>query len=119
MPGGPSLRVRHSICGPPGMRSGAQASSMPRVTASVELGLMKRIRCAMARYYRFRSFYRTIQHNPESRTGVSSMLHRYAAAVVTAALMLSGAAVAQSNLPPLRTGVDGTFAPHAMPKLGG
>src|SRR5690349_23114021 len=36
-----------------------------------------------------------------------------------AALVLSGAALAQSNLPPLRTGVDGTFAPHAMPKLGG
>ena len=33
--------------------------------------------------------------------------------------MLAGSALAQSNLPPLRTGVDGTFAPHAMPKLGG
>ena len=28
-------------------------------------------------------------------------------------------AFAQDKLPPLRTGVDGTFAPHAMPKLGG
>lgn len=28
-------------------------------------------------------------------------------------------AQAQTKLPPLRTGVDGTFAPHAMPKLGG
>ena len=27
--------------------------------------------------------------------------------------------LAQDKLPPLRTGVDGTFAPHAMPKLGG
>ena len=26
---------------------------------------------------------------------------------------------AQQNAPPLRTGVDGTYAPHAMPKLGG
>ena len=26
---------------------------------------------------------------------------------------------AQDKQPPLRTGVDGTFAPHAMPKLGG
>ena len=26
---------------------------------------------------------------------------------------------AQDKLPPLKTGVDGTFAPHAMPKLGG
>ena len=26
---------------------------------------------------------------------------------------------AQEKLPPLRTGVDGTFAPHAFPKLGG
>ena len=25
----------------------------------------------------------------------------------------------QDKLPPLRTGVDGTFAPHALPKLGG
>ena len=31
------------------------------------------------------------------------------------ALMIPAAAMAQ----PLRTGVDGTFAPHAMPKLGG
>lgn len=38
-----------------------------------------------------------------------------------AALLCAAASVAnaQSNLPPLRTGVDGTFAPHAMPKLGG
>jgi len=34
-------------------------------------------------------------------------------------LLFAGSAFAQSNLPPLRTGVDGTFAPHAMPKLGG
>src|SRR6478735_7275649 len=34
-------------------------------------------------------------------------------------LLLAGSAFAQSGLPPLRTGVDGTFAPHAMPKLGG
>ncbi len=27
--------------------------------------------------------------------------------------------MAQEKQPPLRTGVDGTFAPHAMPKLGG
>ena len=36
---------------------------------------------------------------------------------VAAALLLAGSALAQQ--PPLRTGVDGTFAPHAMPKLGG
>jgi len=46
------------------------------------------------------------------------MLHRCLASIV-AALLLAGPAQAQSNLPPLRTGVDGTFAPHAMPKLGG
>src|SRR5688572_13613916 len=46
------------------------------------------------------------------------MLTRYLASIV-AALLLAGPAQAQSNLPPLRTGVDGTFAPHAMPKLGG
>jgi polar amino acid transport system substrate-binding protein len=38
---------------------------------------------------------------------------------VAAALLLAGSALAQTKLPPLRTGVDGTFAPHAMPKLGG
>ena len=46
------------------------------------------------------------------------MPNRYLASIV-AALLLAGPAQAQSNLPPLRTGVDGTFAPHAMPKLGG
>ena len=45
------------------------------------------------------------------------MLRR--ASILLAALLVSGAALAQSKLPPLRTGVDGTFAPHAMPKLGG
>jgi polar amino acid transport system substrate-binding protein len=33
--------------------------------------------------------------------------------------LLMGGAFAQSNPPPLRTAVDGTYAPHAMPKLGG
>ena len=45
------------------------------------------------------------------------MLNRFAA-VAFAALICAGTALAQSQ-PPLRTGVDGTFAPHAMPKLGG
>ena len=40
-------------------------------------------------------------------------------ALLAAALLLAGSALAQSSLPPLRTGVDGTFAPHAFPKLGG
>ncbi len=47
------------------------------------------------------------------------MLHRCLATILAAALSLSGPVLAQSKLPPLRTGVDGTFAPHAMPKLGG
>ncbi len=38
---------------------------------------------------------------------------------VAAALLLLAAGGASAQLPPLRTGVDGTFAPHAMPKLGG
>ena len=38
-------------------------------------------------------------------------------AVFIAATLLAGSVLAQQ--PPLRTGVDGTFAPHAMPKLGG
>jgi len=47
------------------------------------------------------------------------MLPRRLAVIVAGALLYAGLALAQSNLPPLRTGVDGTFAPHAMPKLGG
>ena len=47
------------------------------------------------------------------------MMHRRLAVIAAATLLLAGSALAQSNLPPLRTGVDGTFAPHAMPKLGG
>ncbi|MCC6717330.1 MAG: transporter substrate-binding domain-containing protein [Acetobacteraceae bacterium] len=42
-----------------------------------------------------------------------------AAALVLAAGLATLPAQAQSALPPLRTGVDGTFAPHAMAKLGG
>src|SRR4029077_617978 len=44
MPGGPSLRVTHSMVGPPAMRNGSMARSMPSVTACVELGLMTRMR---------------------------------------------------------------------------
>ncbi len=39
--------------------------------------------------------------------------------LAAAFVLLSATAFAQQNLPPLRTGVDGTYAPHAMPKLGG
>jgi len=42
--GDPSASVTQRISGPPGMRSGAIASSMPCVTASVELGLTTRMR---------------------------------------------------------------------------
>lgn len=45
------------------------------------------------------------------------MLRFRPALIAAAALLLAGSAFAQQ--PPLRTGVDGTFAPHAMPKLGG
>jgi len=43
------------------------------------------------------------------------------AALAAAVLLCASpaAAFAQDKLPPLRTGVDGTFAPHAFPKLGG
>ncbi|MBS0518410.1 MAG: transporter substrate-binding domain-containing protein [Proteobacteria bacterium] len=43
-------------------------------------------------------------------------------AVAAAVLLLAAGgatAQAQDKQPPLRTGVDGTFAPHAFPKLGG
>jgi polar amino acid transport system substrate-binding protein len=46
------------------------------------------------------------------------MLNRLAAMAV-AALLAASPVLAQDKQPPLRTGVDGTFAPHAMPKLGG
>src|SRR6266540_3735388 len=51
--------------------------------------------------------------------GRRMMMHRRFAVIAVAALLCAGPAVAQDKLPPLRTGVDGTFAPHAMPKLGG
>jgi hypothetical protein len=41
---GPSRSVMQSISGPPGMRKGAIASSIARVTASVEFGLMTKMR---------------------------------------------------------------------------
>ena len=47
------------------------------------------------------------------------MLHRRLVAFTVAALIAASPALAQDKKPPLRTGVDGTFAPHAMPKLGG
>src|SRR5512143_981452 len=47
------------------------------------------------------------------------MMQRRLAAIAITALLWAGPALAQDKLPPLRTGVDGTFAPHAMPKLGG
>jgi polar amino acid transport system substrate-binding protein len=39
--------------------------------------------------------------------------------LILTAVLFAGSAIAQTKQPPLRTGVDGTFAPHAMPKLGG
>ena len=47
------------------------------------------------------------------------MMYRRFTVSLAAAMLLAGSALAQTSLPPLRTGVDGTFAPHAMPKLGG
>ncbi|QQS14678.1 MAG: transporter substrate-binding domain-containing protein [Rhodospirillales bacterium] len=47
------------------------------------------------------------------------MVQRRIATIALAAFLTAGPALAQTALPPLRTGVDGTFAPHAMPKLGG
>jgi len=47
------------------------------------------------------------------------MTRRRFAACAVIALLCAASALAQDKLPPLRTGVDGTFAPHAMPKLGG
>src|SRR6202007_1305852 len=44
--------------------------------------------------------------------------HRFPS-LAAAILLCAAPALAQDKLPPLRTGVDGTFAPHAFPKLGG
>ena len=46
------------------------------------------------------------------------MINRLAA-IAAVTVLCAGAALAQTTQPPLRTGVDGTFAPHAFPKLGG
>src|ERR1041384_3442651 len=46
-------------------------------------------------------------------------MKRRFAALGVAILLCAAPAVAQDEQPPLRTGVDGTFAPHAFPKLGG
>src|SRR5215813_13858198 len=50
------------------------------------------------------------------------MSNRGLTAVMAVLLLAAGGltpAKAQDKLPPLKTGVDGTFAPHAFPKLGG
>src|ERR1700758_306339 len=39
--------------------------------------------------------------------------------VVTAAIFFAGTAARAEDLPPLHTGVDATFAPHAFPNLSG
>src|SRR3984893_12907860 len=46
------------------------------------------------------------------------MMQRFAA-IAVAAFLVALPVLAQDTLPPLKTGVDGTFAPHAMAKLGG
>src|SRR5438477_1327427 len=46
------------------------------------------------------------------------MKYRFAA-LLAGILLCASPALFQDKQPPLRTGVDGTFAPHAMPKLGG
>jgi polar amino acid transport system substrate-binding protein len=46
------------------------------------------------------------------------MMQRFAA-IAVAAFLVASPVLAQDKLPPLKTGVDGTFAPHAMAKLGG
>jgi len=45
-------------------------------------------------------------------------MKRHAFALAAAMLLATSASFAE-EAPPLRTAVDGTFAPHAMPKLGG
>ena len=47
------------------------------------------------------------------------MLQRRMAAIAIAALLCASPSLAQDKKPPLKTAVDGTFAPHASAKLGG
>jgi polar amino acid transport system substrate-binding protein len=44
---------------------------------------------------------------------------RYALAAAGAMLLLVPSSLPGQELPPLRTGMDGTFAPHAFPSLSG
>jgi polar amino acid transport system substrate-binding protein len=46
-------------------------------------------------------------------------MKRHFAAMAAAVLLCAAPALAQDKQPPLRTGVDGTFPPHAFPKPGG
>jgi polar amino acid transport system substrate-binding protein len=52
------------------------------------------------------------------KDGRLSMMRRLAV-LATAVSLCAVSAWAQDKQPPLRTGVDGTFPPHAFPKLGG
>src|ERR1700688_154093 len=47
------------------------------------------------------------------------MPRTFLALIAALAATASAAAQQPANLPPLKTGVDGTFAPHAMPNLSG
>ena len=47
------------------------------------------------------------------------MMQRRLAAVAVAVFLCAAPAFAQSGGPPLKTGVDGTFAPHSFPNLSG
>jgi polar amino acid transport system substrate-binding protein len=44
---------------------------------------------------------------------------RYALAVASTMLLVVSSSPSSEELPPLRTGMDGTFAPHAFPSLSG
>ncbi len=44
---------------------------------------------------------------------------RYALAVAGTMLLVVSSSPSSEELPPLRTGMDGTFAPHAFPSLSG
>src|SRR5918912_605110 len=46
-------------------------------------------------------------------------MHRHSVVLAGVALLLGAACALAQEQPPLRTAVDGTFAPHAMPSLSG
>src|SRR5215471_765709 len=107
--GGPAQRVTQSIPGPPAKRKASIASSMPRVTASVELGLITRIRSAISLFLRWAPYRdypnsvrrRTLSLPPRPARGGDRMIKNFSAAAffggLLAAMFAAQPALAQKS----------------------